>query len=1146
MKKNNLKHALLRGRLVKMMKAVWIIVLASVIQVSASTNETYSQTAKLDIQLRNVDLEKVLWTIKKQTEFNFFYNSDDVKDVKGLDISLNDATVVEILAKCLNGTDLTFEIVHKAVIIKKKDVFVEEESVIAEVPQIPQKEVRGKVTGVTGESIPGVTVVVKGTTMGTITDAKGNYVLTRIPEKATLQFSFVGMNPREVEVGDKTILNVLLEEEMVGIEEVVAVGYGTIKRSEVTGAITSIKGDLISKVPVSNVSSALAGTAKGVMVFDVDGDVGQDAIIKIRGESTIGDTNPLIVINGVPGGSLKDVPPDEVESIEVLKDAAAATIYGSRGANGVILITTKRGYVGKMVVSYDGYVKFNEVVNSLKTLDAYSQCFLLNEGQIMDGGMITPYESLDYEWLKNVRSNYTDLLRNTYTYRHKLSIAGGNEEHQFRISGTFDDDKGTFVNNYYKAGTFILASDHKLTDFFNLSTTITYKQDQKRVGYAYDTYKAVMVYAPYLTGFINGDPSLYSETQNSWKDLAYSRDDDTYRNNYTFNINPTLKIMKGLELSDRFAYMQNNTNREIFNYAQEVFTSTGQTDNTAAISYSKGSSFLNDLMLNLNRTLYEKHSILATVVFSLEKSKGSSLAGYRNGLVFQTVPSLNLGLAEGATNDSGYSDDTRVGIIGRVGYTYNKKYVVQASVRRDASSRFTPEKRWATFPSVSLAWNLDQEPFMKNISFISGAKLRASWGKLGRDKLDAYQYYSMVNLDYGYGFNNVQTTGATITGMSYEGAGWEANESKDIGLEFYCLKNKLYFTADYWQKNTVDMLFNQELPSYSGLRDNTISINGGEIMNKGLEFELNWKEKKGELTYSVGTNVSTYKNEVLSWPFGDGVERIYNLGDPRCFAVEVGHPYYSFYMIDAIGIWQSDAEIDAARYHQKNADGTFIYSNGSPVWGWPNYDKSRPSPGSLKFKDQNNDGTIDDNDRVHKGQRYPKVIIGLNASLEYKGFDLNIICQGNLGQSAYIYPGQGANSRMKGGSTDQAWAYARWTGDGSTNNTMQPRLSYDGTNIWFKEQKQPNDAHLHRADYFRIKSANIGYTFNQSVLKKVGLSSVRLYVSGFNLHTFTKYPGADPELGGNYSYDNYSGAGVDRILTYPVPRSYIFGTQITF
>ena len=1141
--KKKLFHAFLskgwHKKMFRIMRITFILVFGMVFYASASS---YSQNTRLSLNMKNATILEMIRDIEAQSRFVFLYQAEDLNLDKKISADFNNVTIEEILNVVLEGEEVSYEIFDRQILISKDEISMSNGFTQQ------SRRLSGIVTGKDGLPIPGVAVMVKGYSIGTVTDVDGKFVLQNVaPSVQSLVFSFVGMKGQEVSIIDKTMLTVIMEEETVGIGEVIAVGYGTLKRSEITGSISSVKGEVLSRIPVTNISSALAGIAKGVMVFDVDGDVGQDAIIRIRGESTIGDSSPLIVIDGVPGGNLKDVPPDEVASVEILKDAAAATIYGSRGANGVILITTKRGFEGKVQVTYDGYVKFNTVANPLKILDPYSTCFLFNEAQIMDGAAITPYDTPDYKWLKSIKSDYADLIRDTYTYRQKLSIAGGNKQHQFRLSATYDDDQGTFVNNFYKAGTFIFSSDHQLSERFKLSNTFTYRQAHRRNGYAYNTYKAVLAYAPYLTAFTNGNPNLYTELDDSWTALAYSRDDDTYQDNYVFNIEGSYKIMDGLVLSDRFAYKQNNSNQEAFNYKQDVFTSTGQNDNTASLFYTKGSSLLNDVMLNLNRTFGEKHSILGTIVFSTEKTKGSYVSAYRSGLPFSGVPSLNLGTAESATNDGGYSDDTRVGLVGRLGYTYNRKYVAQVSARRDASSRFTPEKRWATFPSVSFAWNIDQEPFIKKFPFITGAKLRASWGKLGRDKLDAYQYYSLVNLTSGYIFNNSQTTGANVAKLAYEGTGWEGNESIDFGIELRSLANRLYFSADYWRKNTVDMIFDETLPLYAGLRNNIISVNGGKILNKGFEFELSWKEKKGDLSYSIGANLSTYKNEVLSWPFGEGVERIYRLGNPRCFSVEKGHPYYAFYLVDAIGIWQSDAEIDAARYHQKDANGNFLFNkDGTPTWGWPNYSKARPAPGNLKFKDQNNDGIIDDNDYVYKGQRYPSVIVGMNANFEYRGFDFSVICQGNFGQSAYIYATAGADSRLKGGATDQYWAYARWTGDGSTNDVMEPRLSYAGSNQWYSGQNNPNEAHLHRTDYLRIKTATLGYTFKQSFLKKMRLSSVRVYTSGFNLLTFTKYPGADPELGGGYSYDSYSNAGVDRVMTYPVPKSYIFGAQINF
>ena len=1026
--------------------------------------------------------------------------------------------------------------------------------VIAAANELQQRQISGKVTGTDNAPLPGVSIVVKGTATGVITDIDGNYRLTLPANAKTLIFSFVGMNSQEIEIGTRAEINVVLAEAAVGLDEVVVVGYGTQRRSEITGAIASIKAESLEKMPVQNIGKAMTGLAPGLRVFDSDGDPSMDPVIQIRGESTVslkgasGDTQPLIVIDGSPGGNLRDVSPEDIQSIEILKDAAAAAIYGSRGANGVILIQTKRGFEGKVTINVETNLRYNAQVSKHELARPYDHAVIVGEGQISDNAGITPRQYHTLEWLKDVDIDYMDgLFTDTWSSTQRMSVAGGSANHRFRLSGTYDKDKGTTVNNYFNQGTFLLATDHTISDRLTWSNTIMYKNSKRGKGYDYEPRRRMLdSELPYIIAVDRNDPQYFYdvvESGQNWAQFAAAKEDLLFTNNYSFNINPTYKIMQGLEISDRFAFRQSNTNNETFLYETNVF-GVSQPRNDVTLNYSSGWNYINDVILNFNRKFFDRHLVYATAVWSVERSLSRNVRAYRSGLPLTIVPAIALGDIASMTNGGGYGEDARLGAVGRIGYTFDDRFVLASSVRMDASSRFTKKYRWGTFPSFSFAWNLHNEAFMADLPWISNARIRGSWGQLGRDKLSRYQAFSAVNLNTGYVFNNTLTSGAAINSLAYEGTGWETVTTFDLGAEAYFLNSKLKAAYNYWRKTTTDMIFDEDLPYIAGLRDLSISVNAGELFNMGHELDLEWKETRGNFSYRFGTNISTYYSEIVSWPFAPGVEYIRNIGR-SVFGIVEGRPLMSFFIYESDGLWQNDAEIDAVKYHQKDADGNFMYgSTGLPVWGWPGINKGRPIVGSVKFVDRNKDGNIDLSDRYWAGQRYPKLVIGLNGGLQYKGFDFYFQANANMGQSIMIEMNN-KNGNVFGQKryTVDLTAYEAWIGEGSTNQANRPRITNGGGN----NLTQDADNALYSGNYLRFKAINVGYTLKPALLKRLGVNSVRLYVTGYNLFTFTNYPGFDPEMNVSLGNDaSYSYAGFERPYPYMSPISYIGGLQVGF
>ncbi len=535
------------------------------------------------------------------------------------------------------------------------------------------RTITGTVLDDTGEPLPGVTVVVTGTTLGAITGLNGEFTITVPGDAESLQFSFIGMKPQEVAIGNKTAMNVEMEAELFGIEEVVAVGYGIQRRSEITGSISSVKGVQLAKMPVGDVGKSLTGMATGLKVFDVDGDVGREPVIAIRGETFISrdgdESHVLIVIDGTPGGSLRDVAPEDIENIEILKDAAAAAIYGSRGANGVILIQTKRGQAGKVKVSIDSYFRYNLATSNWQFARPYDEVMMMYEGQIMErkskgANMLSNYN--DYEWLKGVDEEFQDMYRNTWSNRQRINISGGSEQHQFRLSGNYYNDVGTQKGNNYLQGTFIFASDHEIKEWFHWSNTFTYRKDKTTRGRRYDPQRRMLdTPFPYISAIGQPDPEAWYNEEiakgESWSQVLESGRNIDYSDKYTFNINPRIQLAKGLELSDRFTFRTKASQEESYVIPVAVM-GWSSNNNSAELQYETAWDYVNDLILNYRATYADKHSVYATGVFSVEKYNVSSMEAARNNLASPGVLyALSLGDVATATNGDSYGEDTRVG-----------------------------------------------------------------------------------------------------------------------------------------------------------------------------------------------------------------------------------------------------------------------------------------------------------------------------------------------------------------------------------------------------------------------------------------------------------------------------------------------------
>jgi len=1000
-------------------------------------------------------------------------------------------------------------------------------------------QVRGVVTSADdGQPIPGVSVVVKGTTNGQITNMDGAYTLS-VPANATLVFSFVGMKTQEIPVDSRSVINVVLAAEQTDIDEVVVVGYGTQKKSLVTGAISKVSSDELKKTSDMRVTQALQGKTAGVVISSNSGQPGDQVSIRIRGIGTNGDAEPLYIIDGLPmsGSGTDFLNSNDVESIEVLKDAASSAIYGARGANGVILITTKSGKKdSKMVVSYDGYYGVQNPWRKLRLLNSQEYVMLTNEAA-MNGGLAPKFSpadiagfSADTDW-QDEMFNYNAPKQN-----HSVSFNGGTDKisysssiNYFKQDGIVAKGKSEFEKFGYRLNTIAEFG------FFKFGTNL---------NLAYIGSKGIETNTHFGTGLaqaVNMPPIVpvkYSD--GSWatpEDFGIGLQEITNPVALLNNLNSATKTskligglfaeidfgkinssLKGLNFKSTYSgemALVNTRGYSPFYYLDAMhFTITDK----ATKSMDLWSRWNFENVLTYDKTIDEHHfTVMAgTTAF---KDMHENLSGEKSDVIFDDFEHSYIDNAtdpESVNAGGGYSEHTVASLFGRLNYDLLDRYMLTATIRRDGSSRFGDKNKYGYFPSVAAGWVISREDFLSGSSdVIDLLKLRASWGQNGSENIGNFGYTSIIGNQniYYFGDSKTQYNGVQPTRIANPSLKWETSEQTNIGLDLATFGSSLRVTLDYYVKTTKDWLVTAPVPMLVG--NSAPTINGGSVRNSGFEAEVSYKKQFGKLYFNGSINGAFNKNEVLDiqnsekrLQGGDG-----GFGQAGVLFAEVGTPMGVFYGVKTDGIFQNEAAIAA----YVNADG----------------DKIQPSakPGDIKFIDANGDGQITDADRVELGSPYPDFTGGLNLNLEYKGFDLNMFLYAALGQEVYDatrrYDVNGTNYRAD-------WLN-RWVGEGTSNT--YPRVTFVDDN---QNMKTVSDFFVHDGSFVRLRNITLGYTLPKNITEYIKIKNLRLYVTAENLLTVTNYKGYDPEIGGGV-FSN----GIDHGI-YPQARTVLGGINITF
>ncbi|CAN5364369.1 TonB-dependent receptor [soil metagenome] len=984
--------------------------------------------------------------------------------------------------------------------------------------------VTGKVTDGTTTGIPGVTVQVKGTNTGTVTDATGNYII-QADENATLVFSSIGFTKVELAISGRTTVNVTLQEDTKSLTEVVVVGYGTQRKSDVTGATVTIKGDELVKQPVLTATQALQGKAAGVQIIS-SGQPGSSPVVRIRGTgSALGGTAALFVVDGVLTDDISNINTADIVNVDVLKDASATAIYGSRGANGVIIITTKRGTVGKMTVNYSGNAGFRipSYLVPMANATEYANYVSAASGNPVSAGATST------DW-------YKQILRNGFQQNHGLSINGGTDKSTYYVSAGYYTDQGLVIDNLYKRFSIRANNDFTFNKHVKAGISASYANGDNQLANLGSAYNNAYRAAPIIDSKVNGkygNTSAYQNVGNPLLDIE-KNNNKVLDNRLLGSAYLEIKPIEWLTFRSNLGGDWVNLNSREYNYQFNNDTTTFINAGGNQRNPNSNLKFINtrtfhwtwDNLVTFNKK-FDKHNLTVLVGTTAEKYTLTSFTAYRKDVpAAQNLWYINTGNANTSTNDGSGDQYNRNSYIGRLNYNFNDKYLFTATIRADGSSRFPAQNRWGYFPSLGAGWLITNEDFMANQHIFDMLKLRASWGKVGNDRIptDAYTVTVAPNLPYPFG-GGVATPGSAITQIKDPNIKWETTEEADLGIEFTALNGKLSGEVNYYNKKSRDLLINVKVPSVTGDADGVVLTNAASIQNQGLEFTLNWRGKiTNDLSYRIGGNATLNQNKVIGLnggqPILDG-----GIGGNQQYTTRTdnGQPVGSFYVLQVLGVFQNDA--DVANY--KNATGQIIQPSAAP--------------GDFKYQDTNGDGKIDDNDRVYAGSYQPKAYFGLNLGLTYKSFDFSVDFYGNVGNQ--IYNGKKAFRQGVQDNVEKAMAYNRWT----PSNGSQTQPSANGGNLL------ASTYFVESGNFARVNNISLGYRVPDAAVKKIGLSNVRVFVTGQNLFTIKKYSGFTAELPG---FVTTSSAGIVsngspttqgiELNAYPTPSTLAVGLNVGF
>ena len=1109
------------------MKLTASLLLLTLLQVSA---KTFSQSVTLKGQ--QLPVEQIFDRIKDQTGYAFVYDAALVKKAHPVALDIKNMPLADALSIIVKGQPFTCEIRNKIIVVK--ETFPPKITLVINMPR-STSSVSGTVLDEKGSPVENATVTLLPGNKGALSDARGAFTITGVtPGSYTLRVSFIGFTTYEQKITvdkDLSDLHITLKTSSSSLNDIVIVGYGATKKSDLTGAVSSVTSDEITQVnAVSNVSQALQGHVAGVQVNQASGQPGEFMRIKIRGTTSIGaSSNPLYVVDGLPLDNLTaQLNPDDIERLEVLKDASATAIYGSRGANGVILITTKRGKSGKARVSYSGYYGVQQLRKKIDLINAREFATLQNEVAKNDGTAI-PWTDTQIDSLSTKGNDWQDLVyRKAPVQDHNISIAGGSETTKYFTSFGYFNQDGIIENSSFRRFSFRTNLDQTISEHFNVTSSLSlqqskYQQAQYQGAEGGGGVPWTTMVIPPTQPVYNPDGSYTRFTGVPWGEsnpVGISRElyQPSNATRIIGNVALNYKIVPGLLLKLSAGIDKNDSKNDY--YAPGSITIGRGTDKdgnpisgVASKSYSNSLTFINENTLSYNKT-FGDHNIDAVGGITYQQSSTDGLqSGTATGFITDLYKNNNLGAAVvPAQPGTGYSDYKLISYLGRINYNYKGKYYATVTGRYDGSSKFGNDNKFAFFPSAALSWNVSQEEFLKNSRDITNLKLRLSYGAAGNQAINPYQTLATMSANTVV-FNNAQYNGFTPSSLDNSGLKWETTRQFDAGFDLGLFKDRVLISADYYDKRTNDLLLSVSLPSSSGY--SSVIQNVGKIQNKGFEFQVNTQNLQGALKWESALTFTSNRTKVLD--LGKDAQ-----GKPitykeigaggNWFPTIVGQSMMQLYGYTVTGVYQTDQE---------------AIDNGEPS----------KHAGDYKFKNWDGKGTVNDqDDRTTISHLEPKFTFGFNNNFSYKNFDLSILLVGSYGNDI-VNEFRKYNITMNGKWTPTQAAYdSRWKGAGSSNSIDKPSAT-SGNSI----RDYANTLWVEDGSYLRLRDITLGYTFSAKQLSFAKLSAIRVYVSAQNWLTLTSYSGYDPEVSWAIPTVN----GWDR-GNYPSTKSITVGAKVNF
>lgn len=1055
---------------------------------------------------KHVPVHELFSEVKKQTRFVFFYDGEIVRDTKPVTIHAKKMPLHDFLEQIFRDQPVEYSIVNRSIIVssRKKGASDGIHMGAVLVADDIAPPVKGRVLTIEGDPVQGVSVMIKGTRKGVVSDENGRFEID-VESGQTLILSSVEFESAEMVVYS-TIgsLEVRLVRKVIDLDETVVVGFGVQKKVNLTGSVATLSSkDLVNR-PATSPMALMQGQMAGVYITAPTGLPGQESpSVLVRGVGTMNNSSPLIIVDGLETSTMNNINPNDIESISVLKDAAAAAIYGAAAGNGVILITTKRGSTGKPQVAYNNYFGVQKATRLPKNANSYDYALLRNEAN-RNAGNADFYSAAELEKFKNGSDPYnypnTDWLHlllqgSGFTQNHALSIAGGREEAKYRLSLEYFDQQGLMKRTSHQRYNIRINQDSKVNNWLDVSlnaslskSSITSPVTPFNAGDAISQFfRQVNMIPPVQANKFEDGSYAYWSNGNPIAWLENGGSDDKDLSYILGSVSATIKLAEGLALKGVAGVDYNQNDRKIHVMSMTYGDGFIQGPNRVTDYFNRFMNTNLQAILNYGKT-FGAHDVKIMAGTVRQSSRSSINDAYRQSFPSNSISQLNAGSTVGWGN-SGSSEEDKLGsYFARVNYSLQNKYLFEANVRRDGSSRFARDKRWGTFPSFSIGWRIDQEHFMNDVSWAQNLKLRASWGKLGNYKIGYYQYIDLITLGQNYAFGGVWTDGAAITSASNPNITWETITEFDVGLDMDLFRPGLLgLTFDYYHRFTDDILTSVPVSSVFGLGAPT--SNAGAMLNSGVEMQLDHNNYIGRFTYRLSANASFNKNVVKKFATPSKGSTIR----------EVGTAWDSFYGYEWIGVFMSDAEA-----------ATLPHPNGSPV-----------RAGDLRYRDQDGDGVIGPNDRVVLGNTIPKVTYGFSAGAGYQNFDLSVFFQG-VGKVNRTLGGQFMFPFVEGGNASSVhFNRTIVEGDKVVKTGRWPRTALNGSN---NVNTAMSSWRVYASDYLRLKNIQLGYTIPSAKMRKLGMTSARIYVGGENVLTITKFPDiSDPEVSsgnGNYVYPN--------------------------